>query len=160
MIEAPLQVVFDVRQAGFDAWLPALLILAVSIMIGVIGYGVGQGSRIGARRLAFGVSGVGLLLAVAVLGFTWRTHTQITQALEEGSYSVVEGPVDRLRLADRGHHRPERFEVAGRLFQYRRTGLEAVGFNGDRMDSRVMRPGEHVRIYAVDGKIARMEAVE
>lgn len=91
-----------------------------------------------------------VLLEASILG-----HLQ--NALANGRYDVVEGPVQNFVPGDRGGHRDESFSVTagGTTYLYRySSSMDEPGFH---RSAGPMRAGMHVRIADVDGHIARLE---
>lgn len=171
------RVIYDVRNA-FDG--TSFLMMGLFVAIGLALWGAGRAdvwllSRFGAAPAGPGHEGglleraawmrrLGLLCLVAaplILGsmgwMQWSEHRRLSQALERGGYTVVEGEVAGFERGDRGRHHDERFSVVsgGRRYTYAyRSSRYEPGFHESHGP---IRAGMHLRIADVGGSIARVE---
>lgn len=100
----------------------------------------------------------GMAMITGLLGFS--ENAGVRRALQQGSYTVVEGTVYDFEPGDRGGHRDEQFSVrsGGRVHTYRYRSSQ--GRPGFHQSHGPIREGLRVRIADVGGAIARLEVAE
>lgn len=155
------KLVYDAAAAGYtDWWFPAIgLGIAVIIAISVYTKRRDPGLNL---RIALAALGLVLLLGwIQVFGLqTFRSFRGMRNALENGSYTVVEGVVENFVPSDAGDHTEERWQVTSNgtvhEYHYVRSRL-TPGFRQTAVHGGPIRSGLRVRIADVDGYIARLE---
>jgi len=155
------EVVFDVRQIWFDMPLVAVLIPLAMLAVTVpVLRAYRRGFRYGKSKYEgltyyFLVIFPALWLVVAVTGVVWG-HNALAEHLKDGSYTVVEGPIQGYaREMDRGTM-AETFVVAGHPF-YCSPLSGNGGYRPDTGEPGLLGDGVQVRIAEVDGIILRIE---
>ena len=88
---------------------------------------------------------------------TYREYATLRNALRDGTATLVEGPVVNFSPEPALGHAPERFDVAGTHFAYQGVGGVSAAFNRSKPKGGPIREGVQVRIWHVQGKIARLE---
>lgn len=106
-----------------------------------------------------GVAGLVLIPAIGMIDAALAHHQNrmLTRALENGTYTLVEGAVQDFVPGDRGAHRDERWTVesGGQVYTYAyRSSFIVPGFH---RSAGPIRQGLRVRIADVRGYIARLE---
>ena len=151
-------VIFDfANQTGLQ-WPGAITIVAFVLLVSCLGLALrSKGPRRHARVVFMAVPG--LLVAKALLrsALTYSEYRAIAAQLANGSYTIVEGRVEDFVFGD--SHVPETFTVAGHAYSLRPAVLSIayhVELASGRL-TRLVRPGQHVRLTDVDGKIVRIE---
>ena len=108
-----------------------------------------RGSAAGRRMLIFAI-GFTVLTALAAI----IPHARLIDALRNGRYAQVEGPITGFVSADIIRKTPERWSVGARHYEFSdanaRSGLSSPG---------LVHQGMYVRIADVDGTIARLEVL-
>ena len=108
---------------------------------------------------AMGVVGLVLITAAGMLtvALNLHQHRLLARALDQGTYTLVEGTVQDFVPGDREAHWDERWTVqsGGRVYAYAyRSSFDIPGFN---RSAGPIREGLRVRVSDVRGYIARLE---
>jgi hypothetical protein len=151
--ETAFRTVFDVRATGFQPeWWPLYGLVFVGLGLVLL--------RLGPRPWSRFLGGLAATLAVvwvvAPFAIHFSEYRRLRNALDTGRYILVEGTVEDFVAGRRDSHPPERFRVAGREYVYS-PAIVTSGFRRLQVDGGPIRPGLRVRIYDVDGAIARLE---
>jgi hypothetical protein len=149
------RLVYDARKTplpGFDY--DPLVIAAIGLVTAVAAIRLRLSRR---ERVIPAAVAIGATLLAFVDRSARRDERQyLVGALRSGHYALVEGPVMAFVPGRPDGHPPERFQVGTHVYEispYRDTG----GYSQIRAAGGVLRPGLRVRIYDVDGRIARLE---
>ena len=84
-------------------------------------------------------------------------YARLRNALRDGTAVLVEGRVVNFSPEPAVGHAPETFDVAGTHFAYQGVGGVSAAFNQSKPKGGPIRDGVQVRIWHVQGKIARLE---
>jgi hypothetical protein len=152
------ETLFDVAETGYRHWwfpvgIAVFVLIVFAALIAARAAGETRPWRSWIKPYALAATAALVVPAAAFL-LTYRDYSQLRDALREGRYRVVEGPVTQLAPADRGDHFDEVIVVNSQRYAYSRSRLSA-GFNR----TRVLREGLRVRIADVNGSIARLEVL-
>ena len=151
--DAVFRTVFDVRLTSFEPeWWPLYGLLFVAVGLVTARFRPGRFSRALGGTLAV----LAAAMTVTPFALHYREYRRLRSALDAGSYRLVEGTVEHFVPGRRDSHPAERFRVAGQEYMYA-PAIMTTGFHQLQVDSGPMRPGLQVRIYDVDGSIARLE---
>lgn len=149
------QLIFDVREAGLGfLWYPASGLLFVAIGIAAVVFLRRQRPVASWAILAFAIfwtatAGIGLL----------REYFSLRHCLDTGTCEKVEGVVRNFVPAPQSspeNKGPERFDVAGRRFEYHESDT-TPGFHQLQRNGSPLGDGAYVRIWYREGTIARLE---
>jgi hypothetical protein len=157
-MEGAYYIAFDLVTSGYKAWVfPArgLVFVAGGLLLAFFP-GVLPVPWPWTRQ---GIQAFGWIFAAfAVLwtGFSfWSTHSEyrhLADSLAAGRYQTVEGIVENYA----GNEEDEKFSVNNVWFEYSDNRVTSA-FNNVAALGGPVRPGLHVRIAHVDGKIVRLE---
>jgi len=151
LIAMEYQLVFDLRDAGYEFPVIGLMLIAVGAVMMIASRG----------RHPFAViyfwSSV-LLTAVAFVG-SYHRYATLTAAAAAGRADVIKGVVSKFRPAARGSHAWESFCVGTTCFRYSRSDTRSFS-NTAATGGRVVRDGLPVRVTHVDNTIVRFEMAE
>jgi hypothetical protein len=148
-------VVYDVASRGFHlewAWFSPLLVTVAAL----VRFRFADST---AQRL------VGAVVAVAAAAFTvfevqgnYTAFRELRRALQDGDYTLVQGPVEDFVPGRLDGHQNERFRVGSHRFEYS-PYLGLTGFRQLRAAGGAVHEGVRVRIFDVNGTIARLDTV-
>jgi hypothetical protein len=162
------EVVFDVRQAGYDSWwFPAFGLLFFAF--GLVLFAINQGlKRLGlpaipnrsgkpAPWLPLVFIGFSLLWSLGTFYTTFSGYRHLRTALELGQCRVVEGRIENFHPENpsRGGS-DESFDVSGVHISYS-ANVVSPGFHTTCAKGSPIRDGMRVRIYSKERDIARLE---
>jgi hypothetical protein len=156
------QVIYDVRHAMPNTWFLSLAFLLV-FMAGLALYR--RASSFRSSRP--GLVGLGLMLmggawVLFAIGATIIPYVGMRLHLSRGQYRVAEGIVHDFQAGASGDHREESWTLqtpSGVVrYAYSPSLLEA-GYNQTAPRGGQIRNGVQVRLFDVDGRIARLEIV-
>lgn len=148
--------VFDVTQSGYGFYWPVIL--------GVPFAGLGLFALLAKRNkgqapLYFFLILGGSFAAICIVGtllLIGLGRYRLTSALRHGRCQVVEGVVEDFRPVPLDGRGEESFAVAGHRFRYSDYQF-LPGFHQSQFRGGPIREGLQVKIYHVDGDIARLE---
>lgn len=153
------QVVFDARDQGIRPWEgPGFGLLFVAIGACWLTYRRAWPVARNRFDAAFPYvwTGFAVLWTLAVSAVVMHDYLALVNALEEGRYDVVEGPVEQFVPMPKEGHTSERFVVDGRRYSYSDFEI-TTAFNNTSSHGGPIRQGLRVRIFDVNGNIARLE---
>ena len=161
------EVVFDVTQSGYRGWLFSSFGLVV-ILLGavfrhfypIICSKIGYSPEIRyprATAIFFYLSYCfGVLWTITAFFSTYSEYINLRDGLQNGGADLVEGQVTHFFSMPYEGHIHETFVVGGKRFSY--SDYEpSSGFNNTRSHGGPIREGLQVRIWHIDGRIARLE---
>jgi hypothetical protein len=149
------QLVFDVRDAG-----PGILVLpgVFGLLLVVIGIPIHLAMRKKWPYKSWGTLVAGIIF-LAIGGANLAGYVSLCHALDAGTLPNVEGIVRNFVPAPERSPTSvdvERFDVAGRHFQYSERDMTA-GFHQIQRHGSPLADGVYVRIRHFEGTIARLE---
>jgi hypothetical protein len=153
-------VVFDVVEGGYRQWYVApLCLMLVAIGAGLVYFR--EHLRFMMPRLLGAVFpyfflGFSVLFTVLAVTGTYLQYATLRDALRDGRAELVEGTVTEFVPMPPEGHAEESFKVDGEVFHYSDYLING-GFNNTASHGGPIREGLHVRIWHVDGRIARLE---
>ena len=131
-----------------------MMVLGVLLSLGVFSESASPPNVSGADARVVGR----VMFVFAALWTAWvclgsiAHHRTLAAALNDGTASVVEGPIDHLRPIPRDGHGTEQIDVSGRHFEYA-DSIDTGAFN----ETGKLRAGETVRITYLNDEILRVE---
>jgi hypothetical protein len=150
------RVVYDVRAGGFHiewSWFTPLLVTVAAL----------ARLRFADPKSKWLERPISALVAVAGVAFTifgvhenYSAYRDLRRALEDGRYALVEGSVEGFVPGRPDGHQNELFRVGAHRFEYS-PYLGMTGFRQLRAAGGPIREGLQVRIYDVNGTIARLD---
>ena len=145
-------VVFDAAEAGYRQWwFPAFGLIFVALGLLCV-FATRRSSVSRARLSARLFTGFAMLWVTTTAVSTLTDYYSLRNALRDGNYVVVEGPVTDFTSAPK----LESFHVGDHIYQYSDSNVTAA-FNNMSSHGGPVRAGLRVRIADVQGDIARLE---
>jgi len=157
------KVIFDVIEHGYTSWRMALPFAGISVAATCISWVLSRPSMIEdtredrIRRAGFRVVAAATgVIAIGLIGYTYRAHLVLCDAFRSGKGHVIEGIVTAFIPEGPDGHPLEQFRVAGEDFWYSSSNGTS-GFHWTVGKGGPMRNGLKVRITTVGEEIARLE---
>jgi hypothetical protein len=152
--------IYDVRQALPNAWWLPLFTLLVAFGGFAFYRSTRSSDSTGASIFALGVLVIGSLGTLVAVTGTIIPYFDMRRDVSRGQYRVVEGIVREFVPGDAGDHRSESWTVMTATgpvcFSYSPSLLDA-GYNQTAPHGGRIAGGVRVRVFDVDGRIARLE---
>jgi hypothetical protein len=148
--------VYDVRAGGFHVewyWFSPLLVSAAAL---VRFHFADHRSKWPERPVSALVAVASVAMAVFPIRENYSAYRDLRRAVENGRYAVVEGAVQEFVPGLPEGHQNEQFRVGTHRFEYS-PYLGLTGFRRLRAAGGPLREGLQVRIYDVNGTIARLD---
>jgi hypothetical protein len=159
------EVVFDLRDAGYDTWHIAL----IGLFFGALGAAGVFGPRAFRQLIFRGASPrtqTVLVWFVFVIGCTngfgfllgtYREYRTTVAALEAGQVDIVEGRVTEFRSTPSPAGTKESFRVGKRRFAYHDTFCVEPGFRRTQAKGSPIGEGTQVRMTHIGNRILKLE---
>jgi hypothetical protein len=148
--------VYDVRAAGFRFewdWFSPLLVTAAALVRFRF---ADHNAKWPERPISALVAVASAAMTIFVVRENYSGYRDLRRAVEDGRYAVVEGAVEAFVPGLLEGHQNERFRVGTHRFEYS-PHLGVTGFRQLRAAGGPLREGLQVRIYDVNGTIARLD---
>lgn len=156
-------VAFDLAREGYTTWRLAIAPAVFGIAMATLAFQSGSFLSVRGRpgpgfyRTLAGMAAVALFgISVSSVAETWTDYKRLVDALRNGRFRVVEGPVTNFIPGGPGGHGSESFRVDSASFAYD-AATTTSAFHRTRPYGGPVRDGLRVRIWEVDGAIVRLE---
>jgi hypothetical protein len=157
------QVIYDVRHALPNAWWLPLISLAIAVGGFLLYRRAGTFDSPRAGLFGLGVLLVGSVGTLITITGTIVPYFAMRYDVSQGHYRVVEGTVREFVPGDPGGHRWESWAIqtpTGPVFYAYSPSLLAAGYNQTAPYGGRVANGLRVRVFDVDGCIARLEVAQ
>jgi len=159
--------VFDAAHAGYSTWsfpafglifvcVGALLVFRPALMLKIMPSGL-QGRARTVFSWFFLIFAV--LWTAVSFAATYVQYQTVTTALQNGRYSVVEGPVTDFVPMPYTGHSEESFVVGNRIFSYS-DYIVTSGFHNTASHGGPIKAGLYVRVTYLGNLILRLEVAQ